>query len=60
MPFLQIKHFFIISVSVNEFFQVIWAVSKVGSNLEMLKDMGKICSNVILFFIIGNSRDSVK
>ena len=36
------------------------AVSKVESNLEIFKDMGKICSKVVLFFIIESSRDSVK
>ena len=36
------------------------AVSKVDSNLETFKDMGKVCSKVVLFFIIGNPRDSVK
>ena len=33
------------------------AVSKVGSNLETFKDVGKVCSKVVLFPIIGNSRD---
>ena len=42
-------------------FKSLDAVSKVGSNLEMFRDMGKtLCSKVVLFFIIGNSRDSVK
>ena len=36
------------------------AVSKVGSNLETFKDMDKVCSKVVLFLMIGNSRDSVK
>ena len=36
------------------------AISKVESNLEIFKDMGKIFSKVVLFFIIRNSRDSVK
>ena len=40
-------------------FKSLDAVSKVGSHLEMLRDMDKICSNGILFFIIGNSRDSI-
>ena len=31
------------------------AISKVGSNLETFKDMGKICSKVVLFLMIGNS-----
>ena len=30
------------------------------TNLEIFKDMGKICSKVILFLIIENSRDSVR
>ena len=41
-------------------FKSLDAVSKVGSNFEMFKDMGRTCSKVVLFFIIGNSRDSVK
>ena len=36
------------------------AISTVGSYLETFKDMGRICSKVVLFLIIGNSRDSVK
>ena len=36
------------------------AVGKVESNLEIFKDISKICSKVVLFFIIGNPRDSVK
>ena len=36
------------------------AVSKVESNLEMFKNMGKICLKVVLFFIIETSRDYVK
>ena len=31
-------------------FKSLHEVSKVQSNLEMFRDMGKICSNVILFF----------
>ena len=41
-------------------FKSLDAVSKVESNLEIFKNMGKICSKVVLFFIIGNSRDFVK
>ena len=40
-------------------FNLLDAVSKVESHLKIF-DMGKICSKVVLFFIIGNSRDSVK
>ena len=36
------------------------AVSKVGSNLEIFKEMGKVYSKVVLFLITGNSRDCVK
>ena len=41
-------------------FKAIDAISKVGSNLGMFRDMDKTCSKVVLFFIIENSRDSVK
>ena len=35
-------------------------MQSVGSNLETFKDMGRICSKVVLFLVIGNSRDSAK
>ena len=60
MPFLQIKNFFMVSVAVINSFRSLDAVSKVGSNLEILKEMGKVCSKIVLFLIIRNSRDSVK
>ena len=41
-------------------FKSLDAVSKVGSNLEMFRNMGKIYSKVVLFFIIRTSRDSIK
>ena len=41
-------------------FKSLDAVSKVVSNLEMFRDMGKTCSKVVLIIIIGNSRNSVK
>ena len=41
-------------------FKSLDAVSKVKSNLEIFRDMHKICSKAVLLFIIGNSRDSVK
>ena len=41
-------------------FKLLDAVSKAESNLETFKDMGKVCSNIVLFYIIGNPRDSVK
>ena len=41
-------------------FKLFDAVSKVEANLETFKDIGKVCLKVVLFFIIGNSRDSVK
>ena len=41
-------------------FKLLDAVIKVESNLETFKVMGKVCLKVVLFFIIGNSRDSVK
>ena len=61
MPFLQIKNFFIISVAVNNTYlcsMLLDAVSKDGSNLETFKDMGMVCSKVVLFLMIRNSRDS--
>ena len=36
-------------------FKLFDAVSKVKSNLETFKDMGKVCLKVALFFIIENS-----
>ena len=60
MPFLQIKTFFILSVTGNKFFRSVDAVSNVLSNLEMFKETGKICSDVVLFLIIRSSSDSVK
>ena len=30
------------------------------SNLEIFREMGKVCSEVVLFLIMRNSRDSVK
>ena len=41
-------------------FKSLDAVSRMGSNLEMFRDMGKTGSKVVLFCIIGNSRDYVK
>ena len=38
-------------------FKLLDAVSKVGSNLETFRDMGKTCLKVVLFFINRNSRD---
>ena len=35
------------------------AVSSSESNLDIFKDIGKVCLKVVLFFSIGNSRDSV-
>ena len=34
-------------------FKLLDVVSKVVSNLEMFKNIGNICSKVILFFMIG-------
>ena len=42
-----------------ESLKLLEAVCKVESNLETFKDMGRVCLNMFLFFIIGNSRDSV-
>ena len=41
-------------------FKSLDAVSKVESNLETFKDIGKVCLKVVLLFIIGNSSDSVR
>ena len=38
-------------------FKLLDAFNKVESNIEIFKDMGKVCSKVVLFFIIGNSRE---
>ena len=37
-------------------FKSLDAVSKVESNLEIFKDIGRVCLKVVLFLIIGNSR----
>ena len=58
MPFLQVKKFFMVSVAANKFFRLLDAVSNVGLNLEIFKEMGRVCSNIILSLITGNSRDS--
>ena len=60
MLFLQIKNFFFASISVNKIFQIIVAVSNLESNLETFEDIGKVCSKVVLFFIIGNYVGSVR
>ena len=41
-------------------FKSLDAVSRVESNLETFKDIGRVYLKVVLFFIIGNSRDSVR
>ena len=41
-------------------FRLLDVVSKVGSILEIFKEMGRICSSIVLFLINRNSRDSVK
>ena len=40
-------------------FKSLDALSKVDSNLETFMDICKVCLKVVLFFIIGNSRDPV-
>ena len=40
MPFLQVKIFFVVHVAVFKSFRLLDVVSKVGSNLEIFKDMG--------------------
>ena len=45
------------SVLMKEIFKSLDAVSKGESNLETFKDMGRVSLKVVLFFIIGNSRD---
>ena len=41
-------------------FRSLDVVSKVGSNLEIFREMGRVWSNTVLSLITGNSRDSVK
>ena len=36
------------------------AVSKLESNLDIFKNIGRVCLKVVLLFIIGNSGDSVR
>ena len=43
-----------------KYFKSLDTASKVKSSLETFKDIGRDCFKVVLFFIIGNSRDSVK
>ena len=57
MPLLQIKNFFMVSVAVNESFRSVDAVSNIWSNLEIFKEMARVCSKVVLFLITRNSRD---
>ena len=59
MPFLQIKNFFMVSVAVNSF-RSVDAVSNAWSNLEIFKEMGRVCSKGVLFLITMNPTDSVK
>ena len=41
-------------------FKFFGAVSRSESNLDTFRNIGRVHSKVVLFFIIGNSRDSVK
>ena len=41
-------------------FKSLDVVSKVESSLETFKDIDRVCSKVVLFFIIGNLRNSVE
>ena len=41
-------------------FRSVDAVSNILSNLKMFKETGRVCLDVVLFLIIGNSRDSIK
>ena len=41
-------------------FKLLDEVSKVESNLDISKDISRVCSKMVLFFIIGNSRDYVE
>ena len=41
-------------------FRWMGAVSKLESNLETFKDISKVCLDMVLFFLIGKSRDSVR
>ena len=43
MLFLQIKNFSMISAAVINSFRPLDAVSKVGPNLEIFREMGKVC-----------------
>ena len=40
-------------------FRSVDAVSNILSNLEMVRETGRVCLNVVLFLIPGNPRDSV-
>ena len=41
-------------------FRLFDAISRVLSNLVMFKEIGRVCSKVVLFLIKENSRDSFK
>ena len=60
MPFLQIKNVFIMSIPLNKSFKSLDAVSKLESNLETFKGIGKGCLKVVLPSISGNLSDSVR
>ena len=49
-----------ISVAVKNSFKLLDADSKDCSNLETFKEMGRVCSNVLLFLTTGNTGQSVK
>ena len=59
MPFIQIKNVSPTKVLVDKSFRFLVAVSSSESNLDMFRDISKICLNVILFLIIRILRDLV-
>ena len=49
MPFLQIKiALWLVKLLINSF-RSLDAVSKGGSNLEIFREMGRVCSKVVFF-----------
>ena len=60
MPFFQVKNFFLKSIWWIKSLKLLDAVSRLESNLDTFKDIGRLCSKVVLFFIIGKSRDPVR
>ena len=60
MPFIEIKNLFSVIMLVNKVCKFLGSVSKLESNVDTFQDIGRVCLKVVFFFIIGNSRDSLR